>query len=316
MNHVRSLINLLSLFVLVSCGSISNTSILHQKSTTDISTQTSVPPNPLVVNNTTTPTPETTKSPNTSIVPIYTSTPDIRLTPKYWREWNIVPKLSYKAEEILHSGIAEHGLNADVFSKVGDCQFTTDTFLKSYVTGVYPIPLGMDATVLFFRESMSHDSITAANGLGISSVLNPMFGLGAGHNECQANETPLDCELRVRRPAIVLIAMGTNWKPHAEISFEKYLRQVVTRILETGALPILATKADNIEGDWKLNEVTSQVAYNYDLPLVNVWRAVQFLPNHGLESPKNIYLTGNGWLAQNEAWLRTLDLIKHIIDQP
>jgi hypothetical protein len=111
--------------------------------------------------------------------------------------------------------------------------------------------------------------------------------------------------------------MGTNWSSHAEISYEKYLRQVVDRILETGALPILSTKADNVEEDWKLNEVTARVAYEYDLPLVNVWRAVQFLPNHGLdpESPKGVYLTGDGWLVRNDAWLRTLDLVRHTIEQ-
>ena len=234
---------------------------------------------------------------------------------KYWREWSVVPELSYKANEILHSAFAESDLNPDAFSKVGDCQFTTGTFLAGYVNGVYPIPAEMEPTVLFFRDSMLQDSITAENGLGISSILNPMFGLAAGNTECTLNETPLDCELRVRQPILVLVAMGTNWAPHAEISYEKYLRQVVDRILETGALPILSTKADNIEGDWKLNEVTAQVAYDYDLPLVNVWQAVQFLSNHGLESPKNIYLTGNGWLARNDAWLRTLDLIRRSIEK-
>ena len=141
----------------------------------------------------------------------------------------------------------------------------------------------------------------------MNSVLNPMFGLSAGYNECGANETPLDCELRIRKPVVVMVAMGTNWVPHAEVSYEKYLRMLVDRILASGALPILATKADNIEQDWKLNEAAAQVAYDYDLPLVNVWRSVQDLPNHGLESPKNIYLTGDAWMRRNRIWLETLD---------
>ena len=213
--------------------------------------------------------------------------------------------------------MANPDLTPNMFSKVGDCQFTTGTFLAGYVNGVYPTPSGMEPTILYFRDSMLQDSITSAGGFGINSVLNPMFGLAAGHKECGSNESPLDCELRVRQPAIVLIAMGTNWAPHAEISYEKYLRQIIDRILETGALPILSTKADNIEEDWKLNEVTAQVAYDYDLPLVNVWRAVQFLPNHGLDekSPKGVYLSPDGWLARNHAWLQTLDLIRRAIEQ-
>jgi len=107
--------------------------------------------------------------------------------------------------------------------------------------------------------------------------------------------------------------MGTNWMPNGELSFEKYLRVVVERILETGALPILATKADNIEGDWKLNQAIAQVAYDYELPLVNVWRSVQDLPNHGLESPKNIYLSGDGWMRSNYAWLDMLEKVRKVI---
>ena len=91
---------------------------------------------------------------------------------------------------------------------------------------------------------------------------------------------------------------------------DKYLRQIVERILATDALPILATKADNIETDWKLNIAIAQVAYDYDLPLVNVWRSVQNLPNQGLEAPKNIYLSGDGWMRRNRIWLQTLDLTR------
>ncbi len=238
-----------------------------------------------------------------------------RLTAKYWREWPRVPVLSAKAIGILQAASGNPAIDLRTFSRVGDCQLTTETFLTGYATGVYIVPDELKPTVEYFQASIMSDSITAANGLGINSVLNPMFAASAGHKECGANETPLDCELRVRRPALVVLAMGTNWKPNGEISFEKYLRQVVDRILQTGALPVLATKADNVEGDWKLNQAIAQVAYDYDLPLVNTWRTVQNLPNHGLEAPENIYLTGNGWLARNEDWLRMLDAVRVLLAQ-
>ena len=190
---------------------------------------------------------------------------------------------------------------------------TSGTFLGGFANGKYAVPDGHSETVSWFSDSMVTESITAANGLGINSVLSPIFGLPAGHMECDRNETPLDCELRTKHPAFVLIAMGTNWKPNGELSFEKHLRIVVDRILDTGALPIVATKADNIEGDWKLNQAIAQVAYDYDLPLVNIWRSVQDLPNHGLESPKNIYLTGDGWMRRNHAWLKMLEKIRVLI---
>jgi hypothetical protein len=85
----------------------------------------------------------------------------------------------------------------------------------------------------------------------------------------------------------------------------------VDRALETGALPILATKADNVEEDWKLNQTIAQVAYDYDLPLVNVWRSVQDLPGRGIE--KKVYLTPDGWGRRNYVWLATLDKIHEVL---
>lgn len=242
-----------------------------------------------------------------------TATPDTRLKPYYWRQWPISSELSSRTLEILHNAVNNPALDLHTFSKVGDCQMTSGTFLGGFANGKYLIPDEFKETVTWFSASMANESVTAANGLGISSVLSPIFGLPAGHMQCEQNETPLDCELRTRHPALVLISMGTNWKPNAELSFENYLRIVVEHILETGALPILATKADNIEEDWKLNQVIAQVAYDFDLPLVNVWLSVQDLPNHGLESPKNIYLTGDGWMRGNYAWLKMLEEIRSVI---
>jgi uncharacterized membrane protein len=246
-----------------------------------------------------------------------TSTPDTRLTEYYWREWSVVPTFSANTISILNRAKQNKLLDINSFSKVGDCQMLSDTFLGGYARGQYVIPAGMEETVEWFKGSMITESITSHNGLGINSIFNPMFGYAAGYKECGRNETPLSCELNIRRPAVVLIAMGTNWKPQGEISFEKYLRQAVEEILATGALPILSTKADNVEIDWKLNEATARVAYEYDLPVVNVWRAVQDLPNHGLEAPpEDIYLTPDGWMRRNDAWLKTLYAVYLILNEP
>ena len=237
-----------------------------------------------------------------------------RLSPEFWRNWPVLPQFSEKALAILEKGLENPNLDSHAFSRVGDCQFTTDTFLAGYVKGVYSVPQGYKETTHFFRESFVRDSVTAANGLGINSVLNPFFGLAAGNTQCMGYETPLDCELRTRRPAIVLVAMGTNWKPYAELTFEKNLREVVDIILASGALPILATKADNIEEDWKLNLAIARVAYDYDLPMINLWLAVQDLPNHGLSAPANEYLTADAWMVRNNVWLKTLEPVRMALD--
>jgi hypothetical protein len=257
-------------------------------------------------------------TPTVTNVPINlaTSGPDLRLTASFWRKWEIVPGLSLRARAILREALSNPDLDPHTFVKVGDCQMVSGIFLAGYANGKYQLPDGMSETVQWFSESMLDDNITAVNGYGINTVLDPAFGLSAGHNQCLPDETPLDCELRIRRPILVLVGMGTNWIPHGEASFEKHLRETVDKILATGALPILATKADNVEGDWKLNLAIAQVAYDYDLPLVNVWLSVQELPNHGLETPpRQVYLTGDGWMKRNHAWLVTLDKVRQILRQ-
>ena len=292
---------LASILLLVSCQS------------SEISSQTSIAQTGIAQQVTATDVP--TKKPTSTLTPTViftptaspTSTPDTRLTARYWREWPTVPVFSARAQAILREALGNPDLDPHAFSKVGDCQMTAGTFLGGYANGKYKIPEGYEGTVEWFSESMLSESVTAEKGLGISSVLNPMFGLSAGYDQCLKNETPLDCELRTHRPAVVLIGMGTNWIPNADLKFEKYLRQVVDRVLETGALPILATKADNVEGDWRLNLAIAQVAYDYDLPLVNVWRSVRDLPGKGIE--RKIYLTPEGWLRRNHVWLVTLEQV-------
>ncbi len=233
--------------------------------------------------------------------------PASKIAPEDWRDWPIVPSLSPRAKQILASAELNPNLDLHTFSKVGDCQMTSGTFLAGYVDGTYKIPEGSAETIEWFADSMTADNITAVNGYGINTVLDPAYALKKGNNQCLAGETPLDCELRTRKPAIVMIGMGTNWIPHAEESFERHLRNVVETVLKTGALPILATKADNVEGDWKLNQAIAQVAYDYDLPLVNVWLSVQDLPGRGIE--RRIYLTGDGWMRRNAAWLAALETV-------
>lgn len=140
----------------------------------------------------------------------FTPTPDTRLKAYYWREWAVNPELSQKAQKIIINAINNPNLDLHTFSKVGDCQMTSGTFLGGFANGKYTVPDGYGETVIWFSDSMVGESVTAANGLGINSVLNSMFGLSAGHAQCERNETPLDCELRTRRPAFVLIAMGTK----------------------------------------------------------------------------------------------------------
>ena len=68
------------------------------------------------------------------------------------------------------------------------------------------------------------------------------------------------------------------------------MRRIVEYTIEHGIVPILATKADNREGDNAFNKIVARLAYEYDVPLWNFWRAVQPLDKHGVANEQ-------GWLT-------------------
>ncbi|MBK7454698.1 MAG: hypothetical protein IPJ46_13575 [Anaerolineales bacterium] len=53
-------------------------------------------------------------------------------------------------------------------------------------------------------------------------------------------------------------------------------------IIDAGAVPILATKADNRELDNRINRDMALLATEFDLPLWNFWAALSGLPDRGL----------------------------------
>jgi hypothetical protein len=125
---------------------------------------------------------------------------------------------------------------------------------------------------------------------------------------CSSTESPLACEYRLNKQVFAIISMGTNTCVGCTRSFEEYLRKIVDFLLENGVIPVISTKADNMEKDWSHNEAMARIAYDYDIPLWNFWRAVQYLPNHGL-MPDNEYLTLPGWNERSFTGLQTLDAI-------
>ena len=238
---------------------------------------------------------------------VLTPTPDTRLGPRYWRTWPVIPTLSARALEVFQLG-QELGNDTHAFSRIGDCQSVPTVFLGIYDTDRYWLDTDheyLQLTIDHFAGSFSRSNVTVKDGFGVASVLTPLM---ADPQLCPANETPLECEYRLHKPVVAFIAMGTNWQPNSSATFERYLRQIVDFCIAHGIVPVLVTKADNIEEDFLLNQSIATVAYDYDMPLLNSWLAVQYLPNHGLEEDK-IYLTPEAWDARNFAALEALDSI-------
>jgi hypothetical protein len=252
----------------------------------------------------------------TSLSPtvILSPTPDTRPDAAHWVEWPIVPAVSEAGKKIYESGI-QMGNDPHVFSVIGDCQSEPTVFLGIYETDRFWLDDDHDYlrdTIAYYTGSFSRKSLSVRDGLSAPSALSPLW---ADHDACLTNENPVECELRVRKPSIMFINLGTNWKAGASAEkYEEYLHQIVQLVIDNGTLPILSTKADNVEGDHSLNRATAQVAYDFDIPLYNFWRAAYALPNHGLDATRdNIYLTTDCWNTRNFYGLMTLDGVRKAV---
>ncbi len=241
-------------------------------------------------------------------------------SPELWMEWPVIPTVSDRMKEIYRQGLAA-GRNPARFSKIGDCQNVDSYFLSAFDhPGEYRLGTEyayLQPTIEHFRGSWSRKSLAVQGGFNVAAVLAPFR---SDPNYCRADESPLDCELRVFNPSLVIISMETWWGKKPAETYERYLRQIVERVLAQGIVPILATKADNLEGDYSINLAIARVAYDYQVPLWNFWRAVQPLPNHGL-SPDGFHLTfsrnffddaqvmENAWPWRNLTALQSIDAV-------
>lgn len=231
-------------------------------------------------------------------------------SPRNWRIWPVVPEISPHLHDMYIQGLLR-GNNPHAFSVIGDCQSAPAVFGGIYAQSDR-YSLGEDYqylqdTIDQFAGSFDHINITVQNGFGASTVFSPMW---SDPNLCIDGETPLECEFRLHRPSIVFINLGTNWIENGSTSHEAYLRQMVEFALSRGVIPILSTKADNFEGDQSINEGIARVAYEYRVPLWNFWRAVQNLPNRGLDPNRDgNYLSVQAWNERNFTGLQALDAV-------
>lgn len=257
-----------------------------------------------------------TASPTT---PASTATPKPPLEKDAWMQMPVVPVgVSDVMREVYQRGI-ESGNDPTHFSIIGDCQNVSSYFLSVFdQPGEFSLGSEyayLQPTIDYYQGSYSRVSLAVKGGFNAAAVLSP---LRADPKSCNAGESPLDCELRTWRPSIVFVSMETWWSHKPAEEYDKYMRKVLDRIIEFGAVPIIATKADNLEGDNSINATVAQIAYEYEIPMWNFWAAVQPLPDKGL-SPDGFHLTFgrnffddpkrmlNAWPWRNLTALQSLD---------
>jgi len=239
-----------------------------------------------------------------------TASPTPAPTLSDWREAPITPEaISDRVLEIYAEG-QRQGRDPASFSVIGDCQSIPYVFMGPFGRGELepdPAESHLWNAINFFEISFDRWAVTARGGFTAASILN---SLQADPEECKPGETPLTCEFRINNPAFVLITLETWLDPETVDRYEFYLREILDTVIVHGAVPILLTKADSSEmrdGTHVINPVIVQLAYEYQVPVVNFWRAAQYLDNYGIDPEREgFHLSEAGYKLKNILALRTL----------
>jgi len=257
-----------------------------------------------------------------------TSLPTIKPTyvPGSWKEMPVIPVIDAHVKVIYQRGL-QIGNNPHAFSKIGDCGSTPAWFLGDFDRGTKYYSLGeheyLVPVISDFQGSFDRTSLAAKSGFNASSIFAPLW---ASRESCMPNESPLACEYRTHRPTIAFIMLGSNDVWHQD-AFEPQMRKIIEYSIENGIVPVLSTKADNLEGDHYINDTITRLSVEYAVPLWNYWRAVQSLPNQGLQEDQvHITWASNrfddtramqaGWPVRNLTALQVLDEIWRYVNTP
>jgi hypothetical protein len=273
-----------------------------------------------------------TQTPPSSSSEARVNTPT-RLSPDDWMTLPVIPMVSQNAKLIYQRGLVM-GNDPHAFSKVGDCQSIPTYFLSYFdLPGYYDLGayISLQQTIDWYAGSFSRASLAVKGGFNAAAILSP---LRADPQQCTPDENPIECEFRLHQPSVAIISLEEWWAGHPE-NYETYMRQILDYTIEQGVLPIIATKADNLEGNNLINQTIAKLADEYDIPIWNFWLAVQTLPNHGLiaydssgkedmfhlthsegyyfyDDPAN---TESGWSIRNLTALQALDAVQRALNE-
>lgn len=200
-----------------------------------------------------------------------------------WKSLPIFPdSISDKMREVYQKGLAM-GNDPRSFIRVGDCHSKNPDFLAGfdgkYNLGEYTY---LQPTIDYFKGAFGRYNQTANPGNTTSRLVVSFWNNG----DCLANEPMLECQFRLDNPSIAFISLGTidaKYDYKFPTSFERNLRRIIEKTLEEGIVPILVTKADNLEGDYSINATVARLAAEYEVPLWNFWRSAQALEHAGLD---------------------------------
>jgi hypothetical protein len=212
----------------------------------------------------------------------------------------VIPRISDKMREVYALGQA-NGMNPAVITRVGDSLLNSEWYLlpmrrTDYRLGRYAF---LEPEIRYFGPNMQW-SIAVQKGLSTYTVHDP-FWATAG---CLANETPLRCEYRRSRPLAAFIMFGPNdVKNGTPEDYRANMARIVEESMAAGVIPILMTFSSHpstalYARTLEYNVIVTELATQYEVPLLNVWLAMRTLPQYGLEQDL-IHLKNSGYTFIN-----------------
>ena len=216
----------------------------------------------------------------------------------------IVPEITDAMHEELlrqHSFGLRRGMRPGVFSLVGDSISSNKYFFKPLAHGAQDLGdyASLEPVLEFYRSttvrsvenvpfnSFDIDGIGALSGWKAEHVVEP--GSRFWEPLCVPRETPLQCELRIVRPEITLIMIGTNDVGATSLPvYADQLYRIVRRVQSYGSIAVLSTlpaqrNAAGVDLAEPYNQIILDLAVQRRVPLWNFWRALEALPSQGVE---------------------------------
>ncbi|NOH13586.1 MAG: hypothetical protein HND51_18260 [Chloroflexi bacterium] len=204
--------------------------------------------------------------------------------------------LCARSREIFLHGL-ELGNRSEVFSKIGDSITISSHFLAPIGYGEYWLDqyTHLQEVIDFYSttnarlgNSFVNPSLSAFGGWSSWTVVN--FH-AADPGQCLPGEVPLECELRLVKPAVALIMLGTNDVVDPDLItpkfYEENIRKVIETCIQNGVIPVLSTipamfLPEFTEREPVFNAIIIRLADEYDIPLWDYHAALDGLPNSGL----------------------------------
>lgn len=214
-------------------------------------------------------------------------------------ETPILSPLSPTLKDVFTHGQTLGNLS-NAFTKIGDSLIEDVTYLNimsnpDYALGIYQ---HLEDTIVWFGDSAG-ESIAAQIGMTSYTLFDPMW---ADRTVCNAGESPLDCEIRLKKPSVAFVLFGQNDVRHMTFEqFETQLTTIVEYLLNQGVIPVLSTFSLHPDDQFlpqgmAFNGRIIDVATRYDVPLINLWAAARILPDYGLDQDL-IHMRRSGYTA-------------------